>query len=277
MPSAFPRSSTTTVLFLTDLHLDRIGEDESDQLLRRIRNADFDSVIATGDISNAKNIRRHLSELATACAPRPLYFLTGNHDYHGGGFRDVEEDVDDLCKSTKNLHHLDGKRVVKLADGIGLLGHRGWPDARAGDGMETEITNPDRWSIKDFRAMDHRQTLQRMRHLGKESAGRLRNLLPLALTRFRHVLVATHVPPFDNAVYHKGKPADCQHLPHFCNLSVGLMLIGILRAFPRRRVSVLAGHSHGACSRKITGNLVVRVGASRKGGRIPLELIRIVS
>lgn len=269
--------STTTVLFLTDLHLDRIGEDESDHLLNRIRNADFDSVIATGDISDARNIRRHLGELATACAPRPLFFLLGNHDYYGGNFRDVEEDVADLCKSTGNLHHLDGKRVVRLADGIGLLGHRGWPDARAGDGMETEITSPDRWSIKDFSALDHQQMLQRMRHLGKESAEQLRRLFPLALTRYRHVVVATHAPPFGNVVYHKGKPADSRHLPHFCTLSVGLMLIGILRAFPRRRVSVLAGHSHGACSRKITGNLVVRVGASRKGGGIPLELVRFAA
>ena len=85
--------------------------------------------------------------------------------------------------------------------------------------------------------------------MGRESAAKLRSIYPLALTRYRHVIVATHVPPFENAVFYKHRPADDQHLAHFCNLSVGVMLIRVLRAFPDRRVSVIAGHSHGSCFR----------------------------
>lgn len=274
MKSAFLRSSTTSVLHLTDLHLDRTGDEELEQLLIRIRNTDYDSVVITGDISDASNLSRHLIRLATACDPRPLYFLTGNHDYYRSTIRDVEIEVEGLCKSTRNLHYLDGRQVFKLADGIGLLGHRSWPDARAGDGLETEIENPDQWNIKDFQNLDHGQMLRRMRALGKESTKQIRSIFPLALSCYRHVLVATHVPPFANAVYYKDRPADCQHLPHFCNQSVGLALIGISRAFPRRRVSVLAGHTHGSCVRQITNNISVRVGASRIAGRIPIELVR---
>lgn len=277
MTSSSARTSTTTVLFLTDLHLDRTGEAELDHLLSRIKITDYDCAIVTGDISDAKNLRRHLSQLAAACAPKPLYILMGNHDYYGGSFKVVDDDVEDLCKSTFNLHHLDGSRVIQLTDGIGLLGHRGWPDARAGEGMKTEVKSRDGWSIKDLQHLEHSQMLDRMLSLGRESAAKIRRIFPLALARYRHVIVATHVPPFDNAVFHKGKSAASQHLPHFCNVSVGVMLIGILRAFPRRRVTVIAGHSHGACDIKITSNLSVRVGSSRVDGMIPFELLRFAA
>ena len=275
MTHAHTRS--TTALFLTDLHLDRTGKEETEDLLNRIRNTESNSVILTGDISDAGSIRRHLSQIASACAPRPLYFVMGNHDYYGGGFREVEAGVHALCESTENLHLMDGTTVVSLAEGIGMVGHGGWPDARAGDGLETTVENPDRWCIGDFRDLDHGQTLLRMRGLGGESAARLRGILPLALKRHRHVVVATHVPPFANAVFHKGKPAGVEYLPHFCNATVGYMMLGLLRAFPHRRVSVLAGHSHGACARMITRNLSVRVGASRSAGAIPLDLVKFTS
>lgn len=274
-PSA--QSSTTTILFLTDLHLDRTSEEKIDCLLGRIRNTNSNAVLVTGDISDAHNLRRHLSLLAEACGPRPLYFLLGNHDFYGGDFDSVEKDMESLCNTTQNLHHLNASRIIPLAKGIGLLGHGGWADARAGEGMETMVQSRDCGSIKDFQKLDHWQMLGRMRTLGAESAEKIRSILPLALTCYRHVIVATHVPPFENAVYHSGKPAAHRHLPHFCNLSVGVMLIGIMRAFPHRRVSVLAGHSHGACSEKITRNLSVRVGASRLEDVIPFELLRIAT
>lgn len=272
MTSSFTRS--TAVLFLTDLHLDRATRDQTDDLLRRIDITRSDSVIVTGDISNAHSLPQHLGMLAAACAPRPLYFLTGNHDFYGGSFREVENDLNMLCRSTSNLHHLNGSRVIPLANGIGLIGHRGWPDVRAGDGMATSIENRDRWSIKDFSPLDHHQVLHRMQSMGRESAARIRSIYPLALTLYSHVIVATHVPPFDNAVLHKHHPADNQHLPHFCNLSVGVMLISILRAFPHRRVSVLSGHTHAPCIRRIKDNLTIRVGASRNDREIPMELLR---
>lgn len=275
MPSSFTQS--TAVLFLTDLHLDRATRDQTVDLLRRIDITRSDSVIVTGDISNAHSLHQHLGMLAAACAPRPLYFLAGNHDYYGGSFRGVELQLHELCQSTHNLHHLDGSSIFRLTDGIGLIGHSGWPDARAGDGMKTRIESPDQWNIKELRALDQSQMLDWMQSMGRESAKSIRSLYPLALTRYRHVIVATHVPPFDNAVIYNGRPADRERLPHFCNLSLGKMLIRILRSFPHRRVSVLAGHTHASCHRRITSNLSVRVGAARNGGCIPMELVRFTT
>jgi len=275
MPSRYNRS--TSVLYLTDLHLDRASDDQINDLLCRLRQSPASNVIITGDISDASHLKEHLRMLATACAPRPLYFLTGNHDFYGGSFKEVENELDALCRLIPNLHHLDGSQITALANGIGLIGHRGWADARAGDGMATSIENPDRWNIEDFRHLGHQQLLARMRSMGQESAAKLRSIYPLALTRFRHVIVAMHVPPFYNSVFHKGRPADDQHLSHFCSQTVGAMLTSVLTAFPHRRVSVLAGHSHGACFKRITHNLTVRVGASRDGQRIPMELLRFAA
>jgi hypothetical protein len=56
-----------------------------------------------------------------------------------------------------------------------------------------------------------------------------------------------------------------------------VMLLRVLRAFPDRHVSVLAGHSHGSCIRRITENLTVRVGASRYGRSIPMEVLRFAA
>jgi predicted phosphohydrolase len=274
-PSA--NSSTTTVLFLTDPHLDRTAGDKVACLLRRIRNTESDVVIATGDISDALNLRRHLGLLAEACYPRPLYFLLGNHDYYGGDFDGVASDVQSLCGAIGNLHHLDGSDVIQLSDKIGLLGHGGWADARAGDGMETTVQSRDGGSIKNFVGLNHSQMLDRMRSMGVTSAQRIRRIFPLALTRYHHVIVATHVPPFYNAVLHHNNPADRKHLPHFCNLSMGVMLFGIMRYFPHRDATVLAGHSHGSCARRITRNLSIRVGASRVGDSIPIELLRFAA
>jgi 3',5'-cyclic-AMP phosphodiesterase len=270
------RKSTST-LFLTDLHLDRTPQSEIDHIYNQIRATHSENVIITGDISDADHLALHLEQLAHACAPRPMYFVNGNHDYYGGSIKKVDQVVYEMCKSIKHLYHLDAQKVIKLADGIGLIGHNGWADVRAGLGMETSVDNPDRHCIDELKRLSQNETLIEMRALARRSNQQIRSILPLALTRFRHVVIATHVPPFYNAVYHKNRLASDLHVPHFCNQSLGFMILGVLKSFPYRRVTVLAGHTHSACHMTITRNLSIRVGASRNLGSIPLNVVRLSS
>ncbi len=114
----------------------------------------------------------------------------------------------------------------------------------------------------------------RMRALGAESAEQIRNILPLALSRYRHVVILTHVPPYPEAVLYDGNECSPSHLPHYTNLSVGLAIRGIARAFPKRKITVLAGHSHSASVAHITPNLCVRVAHARTGKPGTAEVLR---
>lgn len=263
-----------TALWLGDLHLDRTSQRQRDMLFARISKIDSSCVVVSGDISCSRDLHRHLRQLSSACAPRPVCFATGNHDFHGSGIDEVEEGLTSLCASNESLHHLDGKRIIPLGCGVGLIGHRGWADARAGYGHDTVIDSPDRHVIRDFQGLTRDQALRKMTELGKESARAIRKVLPLALTRFRHVVIVTHVPPFPSAVTYDGRPCGRTHLPHFANLSAGMVILGIARAFPERHITVLAGHTHTGHTAEILPNLSIRVGQARTGSPGVFGLIR---
>jgi len=268
-------STTQTIaLWLGDLHFDRASEQQRMRLLDRVQTTPSDCVVVSGDISTARHLEEHLRRLASACAPRPVYFVLGNHDYHGSGIHEVESRLAELCASVENLHYLDGKRIIPLSGGVCVLGHRGWADARAGYGHDTVIDCPDRHAIHDFHGLNQSQTLQRMTELGKESASVIRKTLPLALTRYRHVVIVTHVPPFPSAVMFDNKPCGQTHLPHFANLSAGMAILGIARAFPKRQITILAGHAHSTCLQHILPNLTIRVGHARTGNPGTFDTIK---
>lgn len=258
-------NETTQIMWLTDLHLDRANTEQINLLLLQLTGTIYDAVAISGDISTAPYLERHLWMIAQACAPRPVFFVIGNHDYYYSSIKEVEDNVTALCEKVKNLHYVDGSKIIHLGRGIALTGHGGWADARAGEGSESMIDNPDRDKISDLHNLSRTQIFDKMRELGKLSARMIRRTLPLALTRYRHVIVLTHVPPYPEVVLHRNEPCDKSRLPHFVNLSVGLMIRAILKAFPHRKVTVLAGHSHGFATAEISNNLSVHVGGARTG------------
>lgn len=250
---------SVTALWLSDLHLDKADNTQRQALLRQIRTTESDHLLITGDISNAMNLHRDLSDLAKAAAPRNVYVVTGNHDYHGGSIAQVDARLGKFCASVANLHHVDGRRIFPLGRCVCVLGHGGWPDARAGYGLDTVVDFPDRHVIREFQSLDQKESLQAMRRLGLQSAQAIRKLLPLALSMYRHVIVLAHCPPFPSAARYRHKACGPTHSPHFVNLSAGLVIRKIADAFPHRRVTVLCGHTHHAHEARISPNVVVRV------------------
>lgn len=268
-------SSQTTALWLGDLHLDKTSSIKRKQLLEQIRNLKSNAVVVSGDISKARHLRMYLSHLAKACAPRPLYFVPGNHDFHGSSICAVESTLTHLSRTVENFHYLDGTQIIRLASNTCLIGHSGWADARAGYGQRTFVDTPDRHAIDEFRELTAKQTMLKMTEMGKASAKILRKTLPLALSKYRHVVLLTHVPPFPTAVRFNDLPCAWTHLPHFTNLSAGLAILGIARAFPRGQITVLAGHSHSKCENRILPNLTIRVGHARTGTPEVFDIIRL--
>lgn len=223
------------------------------------------AMIVSGDISSAPYIAKHLRGLAEAWAPRPLYFVLGNHDFYHGSIESVGRDVAAVCRSVPNLHHLRGDEIIPLGNDTGLIGHRGWPDARAGWGRNTIIDSRDHGSIDDFRGLSKAERFAKMELLGKEAATAFRRTLPFALGRYRHVVIATHVPPFPDSAQFNNTRCGPTHLPHFVNLAAGMALVGIVRNFPRNHVTVLSGHTHCPAHLRILHNLEARVGGARPG------------
>jgi Icc protein len=258
-------SQPKKILWLTDLHLDRVSPEKQRKFFDSLAASESEIVVISGDISSAKYLNRHLLQLAAACAPRPVNFSLGNHDYHGGGLREVEDGVAALCRSHTNLHHLDGRGMIPISRSTCLVGFRGWADARAGYGEQTVVDSRDRTQIRDFHGFDPHESLLKMRELGAESARMIRRILPLALSKFRHVVILSHVPPFEASLLYNGQPCSPTHLPHFCNLSAGLAIRAITAAYPQRQVTVLSGHSHSQSVAQILPNLTARVGHARPG------------
>lgn len=251
--------------WLTDLHFERVGSGKKRNFLNQLRKSRFEAAVITGDIGCAASLPGELTTLAETCAPRPVYFVLGNHDYYGSSFSAVERAVAVVCAEYPNLHHLDREGIVPLSRAVALIGHGGWADLQAGYGERTVIHSPDSEHIADFQGREPKEATEKMRSRARASAAHFRRTLPQALGRFRHVWIATHVPPFHQALFHDGKPCGPLHAPHFGNLTAGRAIVGIARQFYNRRIGVLCGHTHHPATCVIPGGITVRVGGAQRG------------
>lgn len=248
--------------WLTDLHLDRADQDEKTALYEKLQRDDYDRAIITGDIANADTLCYELEKLANACGKKTLYFTLGNHDFYGCSLVSIYEKMKRLCDKIPNLHHLQDAGVVRLNQTTAMVGHHGWADARAGWGRKTVIKSPDHVSIDDFSRLTQSECYDRMESLGKESTKLIRRLLVPALAKYQHVVVATHVPPFQSCAQYDDRRCGDTHLPHYCNVSMGAMLIALAKRHSHRRITVIAGHTHSACKAYIIRNLRCVVGGA---------------
>ncbi len=253
------------LLWLTDLHLDLVAEKMRMAFYNRLREADSDAVVITGDISNARQLPLHLLELGKTFETRPVYFILGNHDFYDSCFYDVGRSVEAVCKEQVNLRQLGHGEIIPLGDGKALVGHGGWADGRAGWGARSMIRSPDHDRIEDFRGISKAAAFSKMEELGKASGAYFREVLPYALRCYGHVWIATHVPPFTWAAFYNGKPCDRRYLPHYSNLSAGCTIMGISKQFPKSRLTVLCGHTHSAVQLRLSEQICIIAGEARKG------------
>ncbi|MCP5547773.1 MAG: metallophosphoesterase [Akkermansiaceae bacterium] len=256
---------TRELLWLSDIHLDRVDDDTKLEFLDQLRGVRYDALLLTGDISNAKQLVGHLTDISFACDDRPVFFLLGNHDYFFGSMPEVERAVADLCQRHENLVPLGRGEVIQLSPNTALVGHRGWYDGRAGFGVKTHVISPDRKWISDFRRLGRRAFFNRLGELGEASVDYFRSVLPKALDQYRNVLVGTHVPPFYQSLKFGGRHCRWERQPYFANCAAGKAIIGIARDYPGRKITVHAGHCHSATEAAISTNLTIRVAGAKPG------------
>ena len=120
------------IAWLTDIHLNFLKVEARKKFYQQVIESGADKILITGDIAEAKDVCEILQEFSTYTS-KLIYFVLGNHDYYFSSANNVREKVRALCAQNKNLIWLGEPKTLTLADGIVLVGHDGWADARYGD------------------------------------------------------------------------------------------------------------------------------------------------
>jgi len=260
-------------IWATDLHLDTATRTEFDRFCSELRRAAPGPLLLGGDTAEAPRLERSLRVLADRLE-RTIYFVLGNHDYYGSSVRAVRDQIDRLRHP--GLHWLEGAAPAALGDGVALVGHGCWGDAREGDFDRSGVILSDYLAIEElarrfdpgtFRGSLGGQTALRtvLRELGDDAAATLRRSLEGLAETTRHVVVLTHVPPFRESCWHEGRISERDWLPGFTCRAVGDLLAAQARANPDRAFTVLCGHTHSPGFARILPNLAVHTGAGEYG------------
>ncbi len=272
-------------LWLTDIHLNFIEAERLVRFLDSLEGHKADWVWIGGDIAEADSIGFYLSQIRGKVTS-PLYFVLGNHDFYKGSIPGVRQEVGWLCNKDSNLCWLSDAGIIELSSSTALIGHDSWADGRFGDYWNSDLMLTDYFIIQEFnswmveskhrdvnleegtkRFMEifsgeeaKRRRLETMQALADEAVDHVERYLPRALERFQHVYFLTHVPPFKEACWHRGRISDDNGLPHFASQAVGDALRRIMEQYPQRRLTVLCGHTHSGAHAQVRDNLTVYAG-----------------
>jgi predicted phosphohydrolase len=255
-----------TIAWISDCHLDRAAPDAMDVFLDTLRSFAPDSVILTGDTSNANRLVADLERIADA-AQAPLHFVLGNHDYYGGSVGQVRDAVIALAARRPDIQWLPPVAPLRLNHETLLVGVDGWADGRHGEPLRTPLVLNDDRLIAEVAAQDGRMAkLVVKRILADADAGRLDTLLARAADAApRRIVVATHVPPFVEALAPGSRESHPDWHPLLVSGATGAVLRTFAGSHPGIHIEVFAGHSHSACRATILANLEVRVAGARYG------------
>lgn len=253
------------ILWATDIHLDHADAAAREAFLDTLRRMPGEAVILTGDVAIAGTLVAELEAIADA-AGRPVYHVLGNHDHYGSGVGAVRDAVTALAERRPEIAWLPPAGVVTLADGTALVGVDGWADGRFGEPLATPLAMNDDRRIAEIAALDSRAgKLAVKRALAEADARRLLVLLERAAAVSDRILVATHVPPFAEALPPTGRLANRDWLPILLCGATGYVLRRFAAAHANHRFVVLCGHTHVEWRGAIGRNLVVNVGGARYG------------
>jgi len=262
------------VAWMTDLHLDFLEPAALDAFLRSIRKLAADAIVISGDIGVATKVLGYLSFWDSRVTV-PTYFVLGNHDYYGSSIATVRGKVRDWSKQSRHTVWLPDVGVVALSDETALVGHGGWGDGRAGDLAGSKVIMTDYLAIDELKGRPAIELQEILHGLGDEAAAYLEAKLEEACDAFPKVLVATHVPPFREAAWYRGKPSNDDWAPHFVCVAVGEALKRVMAAHPACHCTVLCGHTHGSGELSVLPNLLVKTGGARYGEPRVVETLNV--
>lgn len=252
-----------TIAWMTDIHLNFLEVIQIEKWLDSFAKEKLDALLITGDIGEANSLRDYLLRIVGHLR-LPTYFVLGNHDYYHGSIKEVRAIASQLDEEHSLLNWLPKHGIVRLSETVALLGHGGWGDAGYGDFMRSRVMLNDYQLIYELTGLNPIELLKKLYELGQEANQFLIATLPAALEEYEHVYVALHVPPFQETCWYDGKTPenDDDYLPHFACKGAGDALLELAEKYPRKKINVLCGHTHGSGETTILPNLkVITAGA----------------
>ena len=270
--STFFRMSDIHVNFLNDYHLGRWAQ----YVGKKAIEYGVQSVIISGDISEAPTLVQHLKQLRKGFGV-PIYYVPGNHDYWRTDFDSLKSVMSELNESGLGITWLGDSKPIALNSKTALIGHECWYDAMAGDWTTSNMEMRDWELIHDF--IPVRSNRAGIVSICRKHAGMgivyLDKQLDAALALgYENIIVATHFPPFTEAARYHGAPNPHHSLPWYTCTSLGGLLVEKAQENRDRHFLVLAGHTHDECRVNIEPNLSVHVKGATYGNP-SFELMRV--
>jgi predicted phosphodiesterase len=263
------------IAWLSDIHLNFLPAEAVREFMAQVLSDNPDLVVISGDIAEADTLARYLRMLAE-WLQRPVYFVLGNHDFYRSSIDQVRQDVEELSRNWQYLHYLPRQGVVELTPTTAMVGHDGWGDSRYGNYEESDLMLSDFLFIQELLGCGREGRRSVLEDLGDEAAQYLRLHLEQALERYRHVIVATHVPPFEEACLRENADVPRERiLPYYACKAVGDMLLELMDARPDNKITVLCGHTHVSANVKMLPNLRVVTAGVRYGHPRVQQVIKI--
>lgn len=248
----------------TDTHLDFLGGSQRIiEFGESLIASNPTGVFLTGDIASGKDIVFYLSALEKI-VQRPIYFVLGNHDYYGTSIEETRKTMREITNASGFLRYMPTMPYYALTPSTAVIGHDGWYDAYYGDWQRSDFEMNDWRAIKEFHDVrgNKASIVTEARRLAHEAVTHVHNGIKQAVRYHRNLIILTHVPPYRESHIYQGKIGDDYAQPWFTSKMMGDMLLDASKAFPNHTFNVLAGHTHGKYSGKITDNLMVNVGGA---------------
>ncbi len=260
---------------VTDIHLDHVAraDDAAEQALAAVHLSA--AVVLTGDIATGNNFGDMLREYSLGAGGRTIYFVLGNHDAYYSGIAASRAAAALLTVDHPDLVYLPTAGVVPLSDTVAIVGVDGFYDGLAGNAETSDVILNDWLFISELSGLRRARRLEVLADLATADTAAAESLILAALATHRHVIFATHVPPFHAASRRDGRPNDPSWAPWYVNLTMGAMLarVAIQVAAPGQTITVLCGHAHGGADVSIATSLRIICGAAKYGKSTPARVL----
>lgn len=252
------------IAWVSDIHLNFVEFKGFEKFINLIQEISPDMLLIGGDIAEASDVSSYLQRLEQSI-DLPIYFVLGNHDFYRGSLSKVRKEVCEISRASDRLFFLDDFSYVELTKDVALVGHSGWADGRLGNYNKSQLMLNDYVFIEEFRGLTKTQRLQKLKELGDIAAFQLKEKIETALKHYKKLLCLTHIPPFRESCWYKGKISDDNYLPHFACKVAGEAIRLIMQSQPDSFLTILCGHTHSSGRVKILENLEVITGSAKYG------------
>ncbi len=262
-------------IWTTDIHLDRLDENDRKEFTEWLREQSADAVVISGDIGEGDCVTSYLRGLHDSVG-KPIYFVLGNHDFYQRTFTEVRASIRELINECKNLQWLSESGVIQLSETCAMIGHECWGDGRNGDYENASSLLMDFRLIKDYAGLSKEERLSLLNSIGDKAAACIKKNLVEAFNSYTHVYLITHVPPFREACLDRSlRICDDKKLPFYTCKAVGDILLEIMNNHPTHKLTVLSGHTHEGCDVRILDNLRVVVKDAGYGSWYDPSIIKV--